>query len=106
MLDAIEEKLIRLALDKGAQPGEIDNAACMLIKKLRKRGVRADDLIDALETKTLPAVCGTLTMPFGKYEGVELAYIPYDYLLWVLRNCRNISHHLRQAIFECIDKSA
>jgi hypothetical protein len=39
-----ERKLLWLALDGAAAPGEISNAARMFIEALRKRGCRADEL--------------------------------------------------------------
>lgn len=104
MLNDTEEKLLRLALDEGAQPGEIDNAAAMLIRKLRKRHVSADELIYILKPENDSAGHELQIMPFGKYEGIALMYIPHDYLEWVLQNCRNISLHLRRAIYECLSE--
>jgi hypothetical protein len=39
-----EEKIARLALDKGAQPGERQSAAAKLIESLYARGVKVEDL--------------------------------------------------------------
>jgi hypothetical protein len=43
-LTAKEEKIARLALDKGAQPGERDAAAIKLINSLQARGVTVEDI--------------------------------------------------------------
>jgi hypothetical protein len=43
-LTAKEEKIARLALDKGAQPGERDAAAIKLINSLHARGVTVEDI--------------------------------------------------------------
>lgn len=75
MFTEMEIKLLRLALDKGAMGGEIDNAAIALIRKLRNRNVNIDDIV-----------------------GKALKDIPKDYLLWVLNNCDNISPSLENAI--------
>ena len=39
-----EQKLIRLALDPGAAHGELQNAAMMVFKSLKARGIMADAL--------------------------------------------------------------
>lgn len=100
MLNDIETKLLRLALDKAAYPGESDNAAVMLIRKLRERNVSADDLFVKSNSGKFntPSIYGRQRMPFGKYEGEMLANIPEDYLLWALQNCRNMKPNLRNAI--------
>src|SRR4029077_2741264 len=41
----IEQKLIRLALNSAAHHGEADNAAAMLVKQLRKRGITAEQML-------------------------------------------------------------
>lgn len=43
-LTAKEEKIARLALDKGAQPGERESAAIKLINSLYARGVTVEDI--------------------------------------------------------------
>jgi hypothetical protein len=43
-LTAKEEKIARLALDKGALPGERDTAAIKLINSLHERGVTVEDI--------------------------------------------------------------
>lgn len=42
-LDDKEKKLLRLALDPAAQPGEMVNAAVKLIEAWRRRDVKAED---------------------------------------------------------------
>lgn len=100
MLNDIEMKLLRLALDKGAYPGESDNAAVMLVRKLRERNASADELFAQSNPKKSNniSVYGQWRMPFGKYKDELLMDIPTDYLLWVLQNCRSIKLNLRHAI--------
>jgi len=43
-MNAKEEKLLRLALDRGAIVGETDNVAIMFIRKLRERNANMDEL--------------------------------------------------------------
>jgi hypothetical protein len=47
-----EEKIARLALDKGAKDGERDAAAKKLIESLYKRGVRVEDLQNEVKIHT------------------------------------------------------
>ena len=98
MLNDTEIKLLRLALDKGAATGEIDNAAVMFVRKLRERGISADDFINQMSEENNIVQCRRTKMTFGKYEGEMLADIPLDYLIWVLRYCWNIKSNLRSAI--------
>jgi len=101
MLTDIENKLLRLALDKGAYSGEADSAAIMFIRKLRERGASADELINKLDSsKSIQDIpkYKLRAMPFGKYKGELLMYIPEDYLEWVLDNCYDITDGLRCAI--------
>lgn len=100
MLNDVEMKLLRLALDKGAFEDEADNAAVLLIHKLRGRNASADEIISnpQFEVTGNISVYGRVRMPFGKYRGEILADIPGDYLLWLLRNCRSIKPELRYAI--------
>jgi len=101
MLNDIEMKLLCLALDKGAYEGEADNAAVMFIRKLRERNVSAEELIKQPETEQYSddiIFYGKIKMPFGQYKDEMLMNIPIDYLIWVLRNCRNIKPSLRNAI--------
>lgn len=44
-----------------------------------------------------------MIMPFGKHRGKPLEYVPEDYLLWVLENCKQISPFLRQAIIDRLE---
>jgi hypothetical protein len=87
-LTPIELKLLRLVLDKGAAPGEIENCALMLIRSLRKRGVSAQEIEEALagtdgEQAPPPRMSrpdyGLCRMPFGKTKGqLFMDLPPYD----------------------------
>lgn len=96
-LTELEQKLLRLALDGGAQQGEIDNSAITLIRKLRNRGVNASDLIAQLET-SIPALADGPVMAFGKHKGKPLTNIETAYLVWAISTCRNMTPNLRSAI--------
>jgi uncharacterized protein (DUF3820 family) len=100
----LEQKLLRLALDSGAQVGEIQNSALMLIESLRRRGMRPEALILGSELRA-PSESDTpldkarrLKMPFGKHRGRRLDVIDPSYLRWALRECSALSLSLRQAI--------
>jgi len=70
MLNETEIKLLRLALDSGAQPGEIANAALLLIRKLRKRQASVDDFKQHYpEVATLRRLCAAPLMKcYGEIE--------------------------------------
>jgi uncharacterized protein (DUF3820 family) len=99
-----EEKLIRLALDEAAQPGEIRNSAVKLLESLRRHGMRPEALIlgTQLQAQSLPETtlitAGRRVMPFGKHKGRQLEAIEASYLRWVLRECSCVSLGLREAI--------
>jgi hypothetical protein len=93
VFESKEEKLLRLALDDAAAPGEIENAGRALIASLRARGVRPEQLTtgDQLATKTAQPQTvsnpGAVRMPWGKYEGLRLDQIDVKYLRWCLWKC-------------------
>ena len=37
-------------------------------------------------------------LPFGRHRGTPLSAVPTDYLQWMLRDCRGLSHDLREAV--------
>lgn len=39
-----------------------------------------------------------MTMPFGKYQGMDLLDIPLDYLVWVEENLKSLKPELREDI--------
>ena len=90
MFTEIECKLIALALDKAAHPGEIDNSAVMLLRSLRNRGVTSEELIGGLGNgRSGPPIYsrpdfGTCVFPWGKHKGEQLKDISPSYLLWAL----------------------
>jgi hypothetical protein len=104
----VEEKLIRLALDCAAQPGEVENSAVKLIESLRRRGIRPEAIICGSELPrpaSRPAFdCSSVRMPWGIHEGKRLRNIPFDYLRFILKKCtkadplllRTIRLYLRQ----------
>jgi hypothetical protein len=87
----IEEKLIRLALDDAAHPGEVQNCAVKLFALLRKRKVTAEQLIEPQGNVVVmaPPESGNLRLPFGKYAGLKMIEVDPDYLHWFSTNCRN-----------------
>lgn len=97
MLTSVEMKLLRLALDKGAYDGEAENAAVMLIRKLRSRNAAADDLFSESGERPLTKY-GDTVMTFGKYRDRKIKDIPTHYLIWVVNNLNNIDSRLRHAI--------
>ena len=104
MFTETERKLIWLALDEAAQPGEIRNSAVKLLESLRRRGMRPEALIlgTQLQTPSLPntmlAIARRRVMPFGRHKGRQLEAIEPSYLQWALRECSCLSLGLREAI--------
>ena len=41
-----------------------------------------------------------IRLVFGKHRNLPLKLVPFGYLQWVIRECRNIAAPLRQAIAE------
>ena len=105
-LNDIEMKLLRLALDKGAYEGEADNAAIMLIRKLRQRNVKAEQLFEQSQSIQF-SKCGNGNekMTFGKYRNEMIKNVPTNYLVWVLNNCTNIDTNLKLAIHKFLTKT-
>lgn len=98
---ALEEKLLRLALDGAASEGEIQNSAVALIRALRARGVRPEALMRGSELPDRPRQnfeAGNMLMPFGRYRGRPLRSVPTAYLHWCLRTCQKLQPELRAAI--------
>jgi hypothetical protein len=95
-----EEKFIRLALDPAARDGEIKTSAAKLIESLRRRGVRAEQIICSSELgkKTAIEKAAEVRLTFGRYRGQPIADIPADYLQWALQNVSALSHAQRSAI--------
>jgi hypothetical protein len=109
-----EQKLIRLAMDQTAQPGERQNGAAMLLESLRKRGITAQQFItlsDPMAAETPKAeyrrvhqnngrLCphcqgpdwGSYEISFGRYNGKTLRQIPLSYLDWCLREMEDDPH--------------
>ena len=86
-LTAIEQKLLRLALDAGAYEGEADTAAIMFVRKLRERNATADELFrhtPAAIPEPSVSKCGddgNQKMSFGKYKNEKIKDIPVGYLV-------------------------
>jgi hypothetical protein len=113
MLTSVEMKLLRLALDKGAYEGEAENAAVMLIRKLRNRNVNADELFKQTSSaynstraeysnRNTVTEYGNAIMTFGKHINKPIKEIPINYLTWAYNNCRNMEDSLRYAIHKYI----
>jgi hypothetical protein len=102
MFTPVEQKLIRLALDEAAAPGEVSTSAIKLVESLRRRGVKPETLIQQqLAEKQFPtrlARARVLVMPFGRHRGRRLEVIEPSYLRWALANCDGLSLGLREAI--------
>jgi len=89
-----ELKLIRLALNSAAQPGETKNAGAALAASLRARGISAQELESLVSRKgnnggwftpQKPTTVnwGNCKMPFGKHKEERFKEIDPSYLDWV-----------------------
>jgi uncharacterized protein (DUF3820 family) len=98
-----EQKLLWLALDPAAAPGEIDNSAIKLVQSLRRRGATAEQIIAAscqaiFKQRRLDAARSYL-ITFGRYRGKAVGEVPEDYLRWVLSGeCHSATPNLKLAI--------
>jgi Putative quorum-sensing-regulated virulence factor len=97
---AFEEKLLRMALDPAARGGEITSSAAKLIDSLRRRGVRAEQIIIGSELAERTAIekAAAVQLHFGKHKGKPIADVPRDYLQWSLKNVASLSLEQRNAI--------
>jgi hypothetical protein len=101
--NSVEEKFIRLMLDRAALGNEINTSAQMLVRSLRERKVTAEMFLNGDYSGPAPFDYGDVILDFGKYEGQKIRDVPPDYLLWVCENVtrkpllvRQISEFLRQ----------
>jgi hypothetical protein len=74
------QKLLRLALDSAAMPGEWQNAAVAFISNLRSSQIDIDSIAPPPPTP-LP-----FTMPIGKYKGKDISSVSTHYLIWMREN--------------------
>ena len=94
----IEMKLLKLALDSAAHPGEVRNAAVKLVESLRRRHASVEMLHTSRPGSLTLATARRRVMPFGKHRGRQLQAIEPSYLKWALRECSCLSLGLREAI--------
>lgn len=93
-LSELQRKLIRLALDPAAEPGEIRNCAIKLIALWRKEGMTAEEVfgndaqaIQQAQTYWAPDY-GLCVLRFGKHKDKEFKDIPPSYFHWLLPELR------------------
>lgn len=85
---------------KGAHNALEDVRMCQMIFKscvceLAQRGIACDtfeEIWQASETARIPTI-----MTFGKHKGMAIKDVPYDYVLWLLKQ-PDIDPYLRQAL--------
>lgn len=100
------EKLLNLALNVAASPGEIDTAGRKLINHLRDSKAQYKDLVKTVvQEKIVEKVVykdkpqqantpppqpqyapGTVMMNFGKHKGTPVVSVPKEYMFWALKN--------------------
>ena len=83
-LSELQQKLLRLALDKAAQPGEIQAAAIKFVESLRREGMKLEDILgrEGARVYSKPDY-GLTVMPFGKHKDLRLKEIDPRYLIWL-----------------------
>jgi hypothetical protein len=106
MLDAKQEKLLLLAMDPGAQPGEAINAAVAFFRSIKSR-YNAYEFLVALNIATAPnrkrtsasgPDYGLVTIPHGPYKGRQLRTIPVDDLARMVRERDDLTDVMRETI--------
>jgi len=105
ILDARQEKLLVLAMDPGASPGEAINAAAAFFRSLKPKYSSGHELLVAIKTAaararthTGTADYGLVTLPYGPFKGYQLKRVPIVYRLWVLNDPDYFTEPLREAI--------
>jgi hypothetical protein len=98
-----ERKLLLLATNGAAHPGEARNAAAAFVFSLKTRFGDGYNVLAKLEAHAesnhLSGVdYGHTILPFGKFRGSQIANVPPTYLIWVLENCDDLNQPLRKAI--------
>ena len=90
-LTDLERKLLRLALCRSAQLGEITTSAVKFVQSLRDRNVESvliETVLDGGSNDVEPAIrmshpdYGLVVMPWGKHKGEMFMDIPPNYLRW------------------------
>jgi hypothetical protein len=69
-------KLLKLALDPAAQPGEISNSAAALIESLRRRHVDPHKVLNSQDKEPDYGLC---IFPYGQHKGKEFRLIHHTY---------------------------
>jgi hypothetical protein len=82
LLQPLERKLLALALDRAAEPGEIRNCAQKLIESWRARGLVVEEF-ERKGERTIDSY-GSRLVGFGQYQGHRVGDLPTDYLQWMV----------------------
>jgi hypothetical protein len=109
-----ERKLLVLAFDPEAYPGESLNALRVLFRGWLMKYPDGHALVEDLEsgrTRVKEKIVyrersnpyGDVVLGFGKYKGEALRDVPADYLLWVLNNFDGLWPETRTAIERYLD---
>jgi hypothetical protein len=90
MVNELQAKLIRLALDPAAEPGEIRNAAIKLVESWRREGMSFESIFGKNgnsiynNDEIWAPDYGLCVLNFGKHKGKEFKDIPPSYFRWLL----------------------
>jgi uncharacterized protein (DUF3820 family) len=93
MPSELEKKLLRLALDPAAQPGEIKTCAIKLVESWRRSGLTVEEVFGANHSQLAQQYWapdfGLCTLNFGKHKGKEFKDIPPSYFRWLLAKLKS-----------------
>jgi hypothetical protein len=105
MFDAKQEKLLVLAMDPSALPGEAANVATAFFRSLKSKYSSGHELLVAIKTaagrvrtSAHGADYSLVTLPYGRFKGCQLKSVPLDYLLWALNERDYFTEPMREAI--------
>jgi hypothetical protein len=102
LFSEIELKLLRLALDRAAFPGEAEVAGAKLIFSWRRRGIDAEAFLGSFSAveyldRDLSAARGRV-WPYGKFRGKTVGELRPSYIRWALSEFDDLPLNLRKAL--------
>lgn len=113
-LDPKERKLLLLAFDPAASPGETMNALRAVFRNWLLRYPDGHALVKDLESggvlekivyREAEPPYGNVILRFGKHYGKPLQEVPVDYLLWCLDNFDDLWPATRRAIEKYLEQT-
>jgi uncharacterized protein (DUF3820 family) len=98
----VETKLIALGLIHASSENETNICGGKLLQSLRKRGISAEQFARAVsqttwEAKELADARGYI-VTFGCHKGRTVGELPRSYIIWALKDCRDMPYNVRRAM--------